>query len=178
MQSQLSLFANQIDNFVDFTPTGVFHEPTGLPFFEYVSKDAILYGFELSTSVAFSEVLSGGVGFDYVRGHDRSEEQGNLTFIPPFRTLLKMMYDNGTLWAGPRIRIVNKQKRVAENEDPTDGHLLIGADAGYRFGRGVTLSLRVDNLLNERYRDHLSRVENRDAPMPGSNLNAMLRWEF
>lgn len=178
MQSQLSLFANQIDNFVDFTPTGVFHEPSGLPFFEYVSKDAILYGFELSTSVAFSEVLSGGIGFDYVRGHDRSEEQGNLTFIPPFRTHLKMMYDNGALWAGPRIRIVNKQKRVATNEEPTDGHLLIGADAGYRFGNGVTLSIRVDNLLNERYRDHLSRVENRDAPMPGSNLNAMLRWEF
>lgn len=178
MHTQLSLFANRIDNFVDFTPNGDVHEPSGLPFFEYVSKDAILYGFELSTNIAFSEVLSGGVGFDYVRGHDRSDEQGNLTFIPPFRTHLQFMYDNGSIWAGPRIRIVNKQELVAENEEPTEGYLLIGADAGYRFGNGATLSLRLDNLLNERYRDHLSRVENRDAPMPGSNLNAMLRWEF
>lgn len=178
VKTQLSLFANRIDHFVDFTPTGEFHEPTGLPFYEYVSKDAILYGFELSMDVAFSDALSGGIGFDYVRGMERFGEQGNLTFIPPFRTHLQVMYDNGTLWGGPRIRIVESQKRVALNEEPTDGYLLVGADAGYRFGRGVTLSLRMDNLLNERYRDHLSRVENRDAPMPGSNLNAMLRWEF
>jgi len=45
-------------------------------------------------------------------------------------------------------------------------------------GSGVTLSLRLDNLLNEKYRDDLSRVENRDAPMPGTNLNVMLRWDF
>ena len=178
LQTQLSLFANRIDNFVDFTPTGEIHEPSGLPFFEYVSKDAILYGFEFSTNVAFSDVLSGGVGFDYVRGHERSGELRNLTFMPPFRTHLQFMYDNGTIWAGPRLRIVNRQEQVAPNEDPTPGYLLIGADAGYRFGHGVTLSLRMDNLLNERYRDHLSRVENRDAPMPGRNLNAMVRWEF
>lgn len=178
IQTQLSLFANQIDNFVDFTPTGEVHEPSGLPFFEYVSKDAVLYGFELSTTIAISEVISGGIGFDYVRGHDRSADKGNLTFIPPFRTHLQLMYDNGRLWSGTRIRIVNKQEKVATNEDPTDGYLLIGADAGLRFGQGITLTLRLDNLLNERYRDHLSRVENRDAPMPGSNLNAMLRWEF
>ena len=49
---------------------------------------------------------------------------------------------------------------------------------GYRFGEGLTLSFRLDNLLNERYREHLSRVENRDAPMPGRNLNVMMRWEF
>lgn len=178
IKTQLSLFANRIDNFVDFTPTGDFHEPSGLPFFEYTSKDAVLYGFELGSSVTFSDVFSGGVGFDYVHGQERSGEKGNLTFIPPFRTHLHFMYDNGSIWVGPRVRIVNKQEMVAENEEPTDGYLLIGADAGYRFGHGVTLSLRLDNLLNEGYRDHLSRVENRDAPMPGSNLNAMLRWEF
>ncbi len=178
LQTQLSLFANRIDNFVDFAPTGETHQPSGLPFFEYVSKDAILYGFELSSNIAFSDVLSGAVGFDYVRGHEHTGEQQNLTFMPPFRTHLQLMYDNGTIWAGPRLRIVNKQEKVAPNEDPTPGYLLIGTDAGYRFGHGFTLSLRLDNLLNERYRDHLSRVENRDAPMPGRNLNAMVRWEF
>jgi len=178
LQTQLSLFANRIDNYVDFTPTGDIHQPSGLPFFEYVSKDAILYGFEFSTNIAFSNVLSGGIGFDYVRGRERTGEQNNLTFMPPFRTHLQLMADNGTFWAGPRLRIVDKQERVAPNEDLTPGYLLIGADAGYRFGHGVTLSLRLDNLLNERYRDHLSRVENRNAPMPGRNFNVMLRWDF
>ena len=178
LQTQLSLFANRIDNFVDFSPTGEIHMPSGLPFFEYVSKDAILYGFEFSTNFAISDLLSGGIGFDYVRGHERTGDQNDLTFMPPFRIHLQFQADNGTFWAGPRLRIVNKQERVAPNEGPTPGYLLIGADAGYRFGHGLTLSLRLDNLLNERYRDHLSRVENRDAPMPGRNFNMMLRWDF
>lgn len=175
---QLSLFANQIDNFVDFSPTGEDHSPSGLPVFEYKSKDAILYGFELSSGIRISDEVNGSIGFDYVRGFERSADQNNLTFIPPFRTHIQLEYDNGTIWAGPRIRIVSRQTKVAPNEESTNGHVLIGADAGYRIGHGVTLSFRMDNLLNERYIDHLSRIENRDAPMPGRNLNVMLRWEF
>jgi len=178
VQTQLSLFANRIDNFVDFSPTGEIHQPSGLPVYEYRSKDAVIYGFELSTQIAFSDVLIGGVGVDYVRGHERSGDQENLTFMPPFRTHLQVMYDNGIFRAGPRLRIVNKQDRVAANEDSTPGYLLIGADAGYRISEGINLSVRLDNLLNERYRDHLSRVENRNAPMPGRNLNVMIRWDF
>lgn len=178
LRGQLALFANRIDNFVDFAPAGRIHEPSGLPIFEYGSRDAVVYGFELSTNIALSDVLTAGLGFDYVRGRERTGDQNNLTFIPPFRTHIDLIYDNGSFRAGPRLRIVNKQDKVAPNEDPTEGYLLIGADAGYRFGHGVTLSFRLDNLLNESYRDHLSRVENRDAPMPGRNLNMMVRWEF
>lgn len=178
LSGQISIFANRIDNFVDFTPTGEAHQPSGLPFFEYRSKNALMYGFEISTDVRLSNYWVAGLGFDYVRGRERSGDQDNLTFIPPFRTSAEVMYDNGSFYAGPRIRIVNSQDRVAPNEDPTDGYVLIGADAGYRFGQGLSLSLRLDNLLNERYRDHLSRVESRDAPMPGRNLNVMMRWEF
>lgn len=178
ISGQISLFANRIDNFVDFSPTGETHQPSGLPVFEYRSKDALMYGFEFTTDVRLSDNWIAGVGFDYVRGRERSGDQENLTFIPPFRTSTEVKYDNGSFYAGPRVRVVNRQDKVAPNEDPTDGYILLGADAGYRFGQGLTLSLRLDNLLNERYRDHLSRVENRDAPMPGQNLNVMLWWEF
>jgi len=177
-RGELSLFTNIVDNFVDFSPTGEVHEPSGLPVFEYRSKDAVVYGFEISTELALTDNISTSAGFDYVRGHERTGGQNNLTFIPPFRTHLQVMYDNGSWWAGPRARIVNRQEKTAPNEDPTAGYLLIGGDAGYRLGHGFTFSLRLDNLLNERYRDHLSRVENRNAPMPGRNLNAMMRWEF
>jgi len=177
-QGELSAFANQIDNFVDFFPTGETHQPSGLPIFQYGSKDALLYGFEFSGTIGLSDLITAGVGVDYVRGHERTGEQNNLTFMPPFRTHLSLKADNGKFWAGPRMRIVAQQDKVAPNEKPTDGYILIGADAGYRFGDGLTLSFRLDNLLNESYRDHLSRVENQNAPMPGRNLNAMIRWEF
>lgn len=178
VSGQLSLFANQIDNFVDFSPTGETHEPSGLPVFEYRSKDALMYGFEFTTDLRLSNNWIAGLGFDYVRGRERTGDKDNLTFIPPFRTSAELKYDDGTFYAGSRVRIVNRQEKVAPNEEPTDGYILLGADAGYRFGQGLTLSFRLDNFLNERYRDHLSRVENRDAPMPGRNLNVMLRWEF
>jgi len=178
LSSELSVFLNVIDNFVDFTPTGEVHEPSGLPVFVYSSTDARLYGFELSTRFVISNTLQAVVGFDYVRGQQRGGEGESLTFIPPLRTHLSMTYDNGSLWLGPRARIVAEQTRVAPNENSTDGYILLGMDAGYRFGHGLSLSLRMDNLLNESYRDHLSRVENRNNPMPGRNLNAMLRWEF
>lgn len=178
ISGQLSIFANRIDNFVDFSPTGEIHQPSGLPVFEYRSKDALMYGFEFTTDLRLSGNWIAGLGFDYVRGREHSGNQENLTFIPPFRTSAEVMYDNGSFYAGPRVRVVNKQDKVAPNEDPTDGYLLLGADAGYRFGQGLTVSFRLDNLFNERYRDHLSRVENRNAPMPGRNLNAMVRWEF
>jgi iron complex outermembrane recepter protein len=178
ISGQLSLFANRIDNFVDFSPAGETHQPSGLPVFEYRSKDALMYGFEFTTDMRLSDNWIASLGFDYVRGRERSGNRENLTFIPPFRTNAEVMYDNGSFYAGPRVRVVNKQDKVAPNEDPTNGYILLGADAGYRFGQGLTISLRLDNLFNERYRDHLSRVENRNAPMPGQNLNVMLRWEF
>lgn len=178
ISGQLSLFASQIQNYVDFFPAGETDESSGLPVFRYGSKDAVIYGFELSLERALSDIFNAGVGLDYVRGYERTGQKNDLTFIPPFRTHIHLTADNGTFWAGSRVRLVNSQKRVAPNEDPTDGYLLLGADAGTRFNGGATLILRVDNLLNKGYRDHLSRVENRNAPMPGRNLNLMLRWEF
>jgi iron complex outermembrane recepter protein len=176
--SELSLFANRINNFVNFSPTGEIHQPSGLPVFEYGSTDALLYGFEFQTDLALTDQLRAGIGFDYVRGRERSGKQNDLPFIPPFRTHLSMMYDTGSWWVGPRLRLANTQNRVAPNEDPTDGYILAGMDAGYRFGHGVSFTLRIDNLLNESYRDHLSRVEDRNNPMPARNINAMVRWEF
>ena len=175
---QVSLFANRISNYVDFFPTGETHEPSGLPVFEYGSKDAILYGFEFLAGLRINQLLSAEVGADYVRGYEYTGNRNDLTYIPPLRFNVSLKAKKGGLHVGPRIRLVNRQNRVAPNEQPTDGYVLIGADAGYRFGQGVTLSFRLDNLLNEHYRDHLSRVENRDAPMPGRNLNVMMRWEF
>lgn len=176
--SELSLFANRIDNYINFSPTGVVHEPSVLPVFQYGSTDALLYGFEFEANYAMTDHLRAGFGLDYVRGRERGSEQQNLPFIPPFKTHISLMYDNGTWWGGSRIVVASTQDKVAPNEDPTDGYYLIGLDAGYRFGYGITLALRADNLLNESYRDHLSRVEDRNNPMPGRNINLMLRWDF
>lgn len=178
IDGELSLFSNQISNYIDFYPTGRIHEASGLPVFEYGSKDARFYGFEVKMDAALSPLFQAGAGFDYVRATEISGDKNDLPFIPPFRSHLHLTADSGLWWAGGRVQIVNSQNRVAPNEQSTEGYTLLGADAGYRFKGGATLALRIDNLLNKGYRDHLSRVENRNAPMPGRNVNLMFRWEF
>lgn len=42
----------------------------------------------------------------------------------------------------------------------------------------LSLMVRLDNALNTAYRDHLSRIEDRNRLMPGRNFNVMLRWDF
>jgi iron complex outermembrane recepter protein len=178
IKAQLSGFVNHIDHFVKFAPAEQVDEASGLPIFKYGSVDASLYGFEFSSLVKFSESISAGLGFDYVRGTEISDSKENLPFIPPFRTFLELNIDKGQWWSGIRLRKVSKQDKVAPGEKITDGYLLLGADAGYRIHDNLSVSFRADNLLNQSYRDHLSRIEDRNNPMPGRNLNAMIRWDF
>lgn len=174
----LALFYNHVENFVEFSPSGRVHEPSGLPIFEYGSKDARFYGFEAEVRAYLTNRLQAGFSFDYVRAEETTGDQAPLAFIPPYKTSISLTYDPGTWWLGSRVRFAGSQNRVAENEDPTDGYVLAGLDGGYRLGRGLSFAFRIDNLFNTPYRDHLSRVENRNSPMPGRNINAMLRWDF
>lgn len=169
-------FINLVDHFVKYAPTGEIHQPSGLPVFIYQSADAVLSGFEFSAGAVITSNITGRFEMDYVRGKERSGD--NLPFMTPLRTRFSMMYDDTTWWAGTRIRMVNRQHQTALQEEKTDGYFLIGIDGGIRFTESITLSLRIDNLLDTSYRDHLSRVEDRDNPMPGRNFNAMLKWQF
>ncbi len=177
-RTEISLFYNRINNFVQFTPTGTFHEPSGLPVFRYTSKNARFYGFETTFQVSLTDQLHIGLNVDYVVAEDTDNGNTPLAFIPPLKTTVNLIYDPGTWWLGSRFKMVSTQNKVAPNEETTDGYFLTGFDGGYRFGHGLTFAFRIDNLLNVRYRDHLSRVEDRNYPMPGLNMNAMLRWDF
>src|SRR5690625_2151656 len=178
IDGELSLFSNQISNDIAFYPTGRIHEASGLPVLEYGSKDARFDGFEVKLDAALSPLFQAGAGVDGVRAAELSGGKNDLPLIAPCRSHLHLTADSGLWWAGGRVQIVNSQNRVAPNEQSTEGYTLLGADAGYRFKGGATLVLRIGKLLNKGYRDHLSRVENRNAPMPGRNVNLMFRWEF
>jgi len=75
---------------------------------------------------------------------------------------------------------VAAQNRVAMGELATPGYALLDAQVGLRFGPGATRALivRVDNALDASYRDHLSRLPDRDLLMPGRNVAVLVRWQF
>jgi iron complex outermembrane receptor protein len=179
---ELAAFVNDFQNYIVFQPTGQIHQPSGYPIFEYLEGRARLYGGELSGAFSLVNGLSLNSGIDLVYGNrvDPLAEDENLPFIPPLRFNNMLEYDFGVGWIGTTIQMVDAQNRVAPDEEVTEGYTLLGFQAGYRLnfnGRHVFI-LRLENALNESYRDHLSRIEDRNVYMPGRNFNLTYRWFF
>ena len=177
---ELAGFVNYFRNFIIFEPTGNFDIDTGFPVYQYEGDEARLLGGEISAALEPFKGLNLGFGIDYVDGRRLRNGRQYIPFIPPLRFTSELEYDFGKGWIGGKIHHAAKQSRVAPEEEMTDGYTLIGLVSGYRLnaaGRHVII-MRVDNLLDTRYRDHLSRIEDRNFPMPGRNISLAYRWFF
>ena len=179
---ELAAFVNDFSNYIVFQPTGDVDDETGYPVFTYMEGKARLHGGELSAAFRLGNRLTYQASTDMVRGQriiDNAPNE-NLPFIPPFRFNNQVEYDFNRGWLGASFRAVAKQERISPEENPTDGYTLLGFQAGYRLnfnGRHVII-LRVENALDTKYRDHLSRIEDRNFVMPGRNINLTYRWFF
>lgn len=180
LELEMASFFNSFKNYIIFEPTGNIDPGTGYPIFQYAGDEAILMGGELSASYKPTEKIVIGFGADYVDGRRIKNGKEYLPFIPPLRFTANMEYDFGKGWIGAKILNATAQNRVAPEEESTEGYTLLGLSAGYRItalGRHIII-LRVENLLNQKYRDHLSRIEDRNFPMPGRNITLAYRWFF
>jgi len=180
LEVELASFVNVFRNYIIFEPTGNFDPESGYPIFQYSGDEARLMGAELSAKLRPFNGFEIGLGSDFVDGRRITNGKEYLPFIPPFRITASVEYDFKAGWIGANMVSAAKQDRVAPDEEETDGYTIIGLSAGYRlskYGRHI-LILRVDNLLNQRYRDHLSRIEDRNFPMPGRNISLAYRWFF
>lgn len=181
-QLELTGFVNDFANYIIFQPTGEVDASSGYDIYAYAEGKARLYGNEFQANWQASRALSWQTSIDWVRGRrvfDKSPNE-NLPFIPPLRWRNALEYDFGRAWMGAQLMLVRQQDQVAPGEAVTDGYALVGLQAGYRVnGRGrQTLILRVENLFDTAYRDHLSRIEDRNFVMPGRNFNLSWRWFF
>ncbi len=177
---EAALYLNHFLNFIVFEPTGQTDEASGYPVFRYEGDEARLFGGEITIDFKATDRLSLRASSDYVNGRRTGNGDVYLPFIPPFRLMLGGEYDFGQFWFGAQLRSVSKQDRVAPQEEITDGYTLLGMQAGYRLdhrGRHVII-LRGENLTDKAYRDHLSRIEDRNISMPGRNINLAYRWYF
>jgi iron complex outermembrane receptor protein len=179
---EVTAFVNDFSNYIIFQPTGQVHEPSGYLVFAYTEGEAVLYGSEISLGAELFPGLNLRSGVDWVRGvrqiQDAPDE--NLPFIPPFRFNNDIEYDFTRGWVGAGFMAVSRQGKVAPEEEVTDGYTLLSLQAGARLtgmGRHIIV-LKVQNALNTKYRDHLSRIEDRNFVMPGRNLNVTYRWFF
>jgi len=100
--------------------------------------------------------------------------------IPPLNGQVAVRYDEQRVFGGAGVRFAAAQDRLGDFESTTDAYALLSFDAGIRLLRGArlhTLTLRVDNVLNTEYRDHLSRIKD-IMPEPGRNISLLYRLTF
>jgi len=178
--AEISVFYNRVSDFIFRQPTGEVDPGSNFPVVELQQENAVLYGSEIIVRYTPTSRLQFDGSLDYVKGSGMNGEVIPLPFMPPLSSKLGVRYQTHDWWIGGNIRVTNSQNRVAPGELETEGYKLVNLETGYRFGFNGKhiLTFRIDNLFNVTYRDHLSRIEDRDIPMPARSAVATYRWIF
>ena len=159
--------------------------------YRFEGVEALMYGAEAFAEVQLSRKISLDGMLSYTFGKrlvDESEAditglEGStapLPMIPPFTGSIGATWAPGKLNLGGRLRHSAVQDRLGEFETRTPSFTVLDLYAQYRFTRGGllhTVSLRLDNLLNEEYYNHLSRIKEL-FPEPGRSVNLLYRVYF
>jgi iron complex outermembrane receptor protein len=179
VRAEAALFRNDIDGYLYPRETGETSPRTQLPIYQYTGADARLAGVEGSLDLAWSEhwAIDGTVSL--VRG-TLTETDTPLPFIPPVNGRAGLRYDTPGWFAGTEIRFSARQDRLGEFETPTDGYAVFGLSGGLRTtlaGRLHSMTLRIDNVTDEGYRNHLSRTKD-IMPEAGRGVSLVYRIVF
>jgi iron complex outermembrane receptor protein len=191
INGQIAGYYNTVANFItpdivrDTAIAGDDGEDITVPLNVFSQSDATLKGIEgrLEGEVARHIVL--GATGDVVRGSLRGGSP--LPFMPAARLGALARYDDGHLSVNGDVRHAFAQNRVpgaATADDPsalaTSAYTLVNVGMGYAFvggGRTNALTLRIDNVLDRRYRDATSRIKT-FALNPGRNLSLIYKVLF
>lgn len=177
-RAEVSVFRNAINGFIYPEDTGEISQ-RDLPIARFVGRDALLTGAEgqMQWEVRPSTVLVASAS--HVRGTLR-EDGTPLPLIPPLRGVIELRHERPSFTAGIGTRWAMEQDRLGEFETATDGyavhHLMVGVRWNWT-GRLHEVTLRLDNVTDVAWRDHLSRVKS-IRPEAGRNLSVLYRVDI
>lgn len=171
LQLDAAAYANSVAGFIYLQPTQPVQTIRGaFPGFRYAQTDARLRGLELAMTYAPLPRVQLTANGTLVRGTERAGG-APLFDMPADRVTLNARFTGAThvsadapWYIGVGSLLVREQDGVPNGTVytlPTAGYALLQLEAGTRlwslFGRRTELSLSVNNALDARYRDYLSR---------------------
>ncbi|NNF19075.1 MAG: TonB-dependent receptor [Flavobacteriaceae bacterium] len=172
-------FYNQVSDYIFLRPTGELRE--GDAVFNYEQEDASLYGGEIGLHIHPHPLdwLHLESSFESVIGE---LDNGNpLPLIPAnsFTNTLRVEFEKGILrsrdnYAFVTLNSVLRQDRVSSFETETPAYSLLSLGAGSTFTLGKELlqvRISANNLLNENYIAHLSRLKPDGWANMGRNIS-------
>ena len=178
---QLAAYYNRISNYISPDIVGDTLTDEGrVPLNRFSQGDATLKGLEGRVEGAVApHVVVGGMA-DVVRG--ASSDGAPLPFMPAARVGAQSRWDNGKLSFGGDVRHAFAQKRVSGGgvDIPTAAYTLLNLSIGVQYIRGGLvhfITLRADNVMDEKYIDSSSRIKS-FAANPGRNLAVVYKVLF
>ncbi len=181
--AQFNTYYNLIDKYIVPSATGTQDvDGNDVPLVNFLQRDAAMYGVEGQLETKLVHRLVGGVMGDFVRAKIRNSDD-NLPYIPAGRLGASLRYDNGRVSAGGDVRRVFAQDNVSGDalDVTTNAYTLLDLSATWLFtvkGSQVhSLTMRVDNALDEQYRDATSRIKSY-AYNPGRNVSVVYKLLF
>lgn len=175
----LSLYQSRIHDYIYGADTG---ERPGADYrvINYQQANAVFRGIEGEISYRFNMGLTSTLLADHVRGKLRSQG-GYLARIPADRIGVRLQQAFTHALDGQlELSRVQQQNHIADFETKTSGYTMLGAAVSYQgqlSSSDYTLSLRADNLLNVKAREHTSFIKDQ-VQLPGRNLTAGIQLRF
>jgi len=178
---ELNVFYNNIRDYLLLEDTGDFEDDIEIA--RITQQDALFTGVEAQATLP---VWSGDQGQteltlfgDYVRA--RFDQGGNVPRIPAARFGAEISHSHADWVYKLRATRVGEQDNTARsNESSTDGYTLLNVVVDYHaqvFGQELLLFAKGNNLLNEKIRNHTSRLKDL-APQSGRGYELGLRLQF
>lgn len=198
IRAEVAVFRNALSDYVFPSSRGraVIGRQGGRPLFQYTNEAARFAGAEGSLALPLTPQLVLEGTASWVAARFTSErapipviDPPDTTFVdasrypplvPPLFGTVELRYERPAFFLGGGIRWAAAQDRLGDFETRTAGYAVGDLHAGVRVlvgGRYHTVTLRVDNLTDAEYRDHLSRIKD-IMPQPGRNLSLLYRLAF
>lgn len=172
----LNVFYNYLNSYIIPRNTGKVNYQTFLPIYATSGVNAAIYGFEGSAKIKLIDKFYFQTSFSQAIGEFRDTKKP-LPQIPPVKGLNQIFFESEKFIAGISNEWALRQNRVDEFEEPTAGYAILNFYSQYIFTLGKfvsNVSLNIDNLLNQEYRNHLSRIKS-IYPESGRNLRLIFK---
>ncbi|MBA4250874.1 MAG: TonB-dependent receptor [Chlorobiaceae bacterium] len=157
----VTAFRNDLNYYIIPRNNGRINFQTLLPIFETVGVNATVQGVESQMELTLNKNYSVSWSLSYTEG-TMNETNSPLPSIPPLKSLFEVKYSSGDFSFGLGSEMTANQNKVDQFEEPTAGYIIFNTFSQYLFTTGNLLhsvSFTIDNILNNEYRNHLSRVK-------------------
>ncbi|BDD04747.1 TonB-dependent receptor [Aureibacter tunicatorum] len=179
-------YLNYFTNFIYLSPTGDIAPNVGGQIYEYKQAKVVHTGFEYTIQWKISKKLTLNNATEYIHAHN-FDSKLPVPFTPPFSNLSNIEYNFNSIgkaikqpFIGIDYRMTAAQNRVDRNELSTSGYSLANFYTGFDFGNKIhgSFMLRVHNIFNTVYYNHLSQYRILNMPEQGRNISLSLTFKI